>query len=115
MASDPEHGSAKQGLSGGTPFDYLGKLTLADWSNKGIAAQLGAPGVAVPAPFVTGKLKIRSGSLDRPEGVKEAAFAGWAMFTGTSFAAAVAAGCIAGTVSGKCPPSPERLVAAVLE
>lgn len=97
-----------------TPLAALGKYNLAPWSNQGTAAQLGAPGVSVPAPFITGALKIDSGTLDRPTGVKPLRFDGWALFTGTSFAAAVAAGCIAGDVGGDCAPSPEELAASVL-
>lgn len=97
------------------PLRALGSLSLADWSNKGIAVQLGAAGVAVPAPFVTATLKIRPGALDQPAGIKPARFPGWGLFTGTSFAAAVAAGCVAGEVGGAQPPSPEKLGAAVLK
>ena len=96
-----------------SPLQALGSLSLADWSNKGISVQLGAAGIDVPAPFVKGTLKIRSGSLDAPQGVKTAAFSGWGLFTGTSFSAAVAAGCIAGAVGGATPPTPEMLEAAV--
>jgi hypothetical protein len=96
-----------------SPHAALGKYRLAGWSNQGIAAQLGAPGVAVPAPFIRGKLKIGSGSLDT-DGPKTIKFDGWGLFTGTSFSVAVAAGCIAGTVSGKCAPSPEHLAAAAI-
>ena len=92
-----------------SPLQALGTLSLADWSNKGIAVQLGAPGNAVPAPFVTETLKIRPGSLDNPQTDRVARFPGWALFTGTSFAAAVVAGCIAGEVGGATPPTPEML------
>jgi hypothetical protein len=98
-----------------SPANALGSLALADWSNKGISAQLGAAGVAVPAPFVTGTLKIRSGVQDAPPGIRAANFRGWGLFTGTSFAAAVAAGCIAGEVGGDCCPTPEALGAAALK
>ncbi len=98
-----------------SPASALGSLTLADWSNKGIAAQLGAAGVGVPAPFVTGALKIRGGTQDPPPAVRAANFRGWGLFTGTSFAAAVAAGCIAGEVGGECCPTPEALGAAALK
>ncbi len=98
-----------------SPLAALGTRTLADWSNKGIAVQLGAAGVAVPAPFVSANLKIRSGSLDTPPGVKAANFSGWGLFTGTSFSAAVVAGCVAGEVGGLVPPTPEMLGAAVLK
>jgi len=91
------------------PARALGLRTLAHWSNKGIAAQLGAPGIAVPAPFVSATLKINSGSLDRPAGVKTQRFNGWGLFTGTSFSAAVAAGCVAGEVGGARPPTPDML------
>jgi hypothetical protein len=94
-----------------SPHTALGKYRLAEWSNQGIAAQLGAPGVAVPAPFIKGRLNIGPGSLD-PAGSKWIRFDGWGLFTGTSFSVAVAAGCIAGAVSGKCAPSPEHLAAA---
>jgi hypothetical protein len=97
------------------PHSALGTLTLADWSNKGIAVQLGAAGFAVPAPFVKAVLKIRSGYLDRPVGVKPGRFDGWGLFTGTSFAAAVAAGCIAGEVGGDSCPSPETLGIAAIK
>lgn len=96
------------------PLDALGKYNLAGWSNQGIAAQLGAPGVAIPAPFVTNTLRIGSGTLDRPEGVKQMRFDGWGLFTGTSFSAAIAAGCVAGKIGGKCAPSPEELAAVSL-
>ena len=95
------------------PARGLGLRSLAYWSNKGIAAQLAAPGVAVPAPFVSATLKIKSGSLDRPEGVKAQRFTGWGLFTGTSFSAAVAAGCLAGEVGGAKPPTPDTLAAAL--
>jgi hypothetical protein len=85
---------------------------LADWSNKGISVQLGAAGVAVPAPFVEGVYKIGSGSQDKPPGVKAARFSGWGLFTGTSFSAAVVAGCVAAEVGGASPPTPEMLEAA---
>jgi hypothetical protein len=98
-----------------SPLGALGSLSLADWSNKGLAVQLGAAGVGVPAPFVTGTLKIRPGILDQPGAAGAARFPGWALFTGTSFAAAVAAGCVAGAVGGNTPPSPEQLGAAVLK
>ncbi len=96
-----------------SPLAALGRNYLAEWSNKGIAAQLGAPGVAVPAPFVTATLKIAAGSLDGPPDVKAARFSGWALFTGTSFSAAVVAGCIAGAVGGAAAPTPGELAAAV--
>ena len=92
----------------------MGSLALADWSNKGISVQLGAAGVAVPAPFVKGILKIGRGSQDAP-GVKAANFAGWGLFTGTSFSAAVVAGCIAGEVGGATAPTPEMLSAATVK
>lgn len=98
-----------------SPLRSLSSLTLADFSNKGIATQLGAAGVAVPSPFVTGTLKIRPGSLDKPSTTKVARFTGWGLFTGTSFAAAVAAGCVAGEVGGATPPTPAMLGAAVLK
>jgi subtilisin family serine protease len=98
-----------------SPLDALGSLDLADWSNKGLAVQLAAAGIAVPAPFVSATLKIRSGSLDKPAGIKAARFSGWGMFTGTSFSAAVIAGCIAGEVGGANPPTPELLSAAVMK
>ncbi len=104
---------AKVCASVSPPAKALGSLALADWSNKGISAQLGAAGVGVPAPFVTETLKIRSGTQDNPAGVRSAKFDGWALFTGTSFAAAVAAGCIAGQVGGASCPTPEDLGAAV--
>ena len=93
------------------PIDAAGRYTLAPWSNQGIAAQLGAPGVLVPAPFVTEKLTIGSGSLESGKGPKEIRFNGWALFTGTSFSAAVVAGCVAGDIGGDCAPSPEQLAA----
>jgi hypothetical protein len=96
-----------------SPHAGLGKYRLADWSNQGIAAQLGAPGIAVPAPFVKGRFNVGPGTLD-PAGTKWIGFDGWGLFTGTSFAVAVAAGCIAGTVGGKFPPSPENLAAAAI-
>lgn len=96
-----------------SPAKVLGSQALVDWSNKGIAAQLGAAGIGVPAPFVTETLKIRSGTQDKPAGVRSAEFDGWALFTGTSFAAAVAAGCIAGQVGGTSCPTPETLGAAI--
>jgi hypothetical protein len=96
-----------------SPLRSLGSLTLADWSNKGIAVQLGAAGIAVPAPFVKGTLKIRPGTLDKPAAIRTARFDGWGLFTGTSFAAAVAAGCTAGEVGGDSCPTPEALGAAV--
>jgi len=96
-----------------SPLRSLGSLALADWSNQGIAVQLGAAGVAVPAPFVTGTLKIRAGYLDKPAAIRSARFAGWGLFTGTSFAAAVAAGCVAGEVGGESCPTAEALGAAV--
>ncbi len=92
-----------------SPLRALGTLSLADWSNKGVAVQLGAPGIGVPAPFVTETLKIRPGSLDNPQTDRVARFPGWALFTGTSFAAAVVAGCVAGEVGGATPPTPEML------
>ncbi len=98
-----------------SPASAIGSLSLADWSNKGISVQLGAAGVAVPAPFVSETLKIMSGTQDKPAGVRSAHFSGWALFTGTSFAAAVAAGCIAGEVGGSCCPTPEALGAAALK
>ncbi len=97
-----------------SPLQALGTLSLADWSNKGIAVQLGAAGVAVPSPFVKGMLKTSAGSLDAP-GVKAANFAGWGLFTGTSFSAAVVAGCIAGEVGGAAAPTPEMLAAAAVK
>lgn len=97
-----------------SPASAVGSLTLTDWSNRGISAQLGAAGISVPAPFVSATLKILSGTQDRPAGVRAAKFDGWGLFTGTSFAAAVAAGCIAGDVGGECCPSPESLGAAAL-
>ncbi|HHC09074.1 MAG TPA: hypothetical protein ENK55_10210 [Actinobacteria bacterium] len=69
-------------------------LELAPWSNRGLAAELAAPGVDVPAPFVEGRLRIRPGPRARSDAAQR--FDGWARFTGTSFAAAVAAGCHAG-------------------
>jgi hypothetical protein len=96
-----------------SPLHALGKHSLAGWSNQGIAARLGAPGVSVPAPFLGGTYKIDSGSLDRPAGVKDLRFEGWALFTGTSFAVAVAAGCVAAQVGGQCAPSPDELAASV--
>ncbi len=75
------------------PDAAFGRLGLATWSNRGAAAALGAPGVAVPAPFVTGDLRIRPGAADRSGPASSQRFDGWALFTGTSFAAAVAAGC----------------------
>jgi len=98
-----------------SPIDALGSLALADWSNKGIAVQLAAAGIAIPAPFVSATLKIRSGSLDKPAGVKAARFSGWGLFTGTSFSAAVVAGCIAGEVGGSTPPTPETLNSAAMK
>jgi hypothetical protein len=95
-----------------SPLRALGTLSLADWSNKGISVQLGAAGVAVPAPFVEGVYKIGSGSQDKPPGVKAARFSGWGLFTGTSFSAAVVAGCVAAEVGGASPPTPEMLEAA---
>ncbi len=95
-----------------SPLRSLGSLNLADWSNKGIAVQLGAAGEYVPTPFVKATLKIRAGSLDTPAGVRAVPFDGWGLFTGTSFSAAVAAGCIAGEVGGTTPPTPEKLGAA---
>lgn len=96
-----------------SPLKALGSLDLADWSNQGIAVQLGAAGIAVPAPFVKGTFKIRPGSLDKPQAIRSARFNGWALFTGTSFAAAVAAGCVAGEVGGNSCPTPEVLGAAI--
>jgi hypothetical protein len=96
-----------------SPLRSLGSLTLADWSNKGIAVQLGAAGVGVPAPFIKGTLKIRAGYLDKPAAIRSALFDGWGLFTGTSFAAAVAAGCVAGEVGGTSCPTPEALGLAV--
>ena len=98
-----------------SPLEALGSLSLADWSNKGIAVQLGAAGIGVPAPFVSATLKIRSGSLDKPAGIKAARFSGWGLFTGTSFSAAVVAGCIAGAVGGATPPTPEMLGSAAVK
>ncbi|MEA2001845.1 MAG: S8/S53 family peptidase [Actinomycetota bacterium] len=98
-----------------SPLTGLGSRSLADWSNKGVAAQLGAAGVAVPAPFVSDTLKVRSGTLDKPAGVRTLQYDGWGLFTGTSFAAAVAAGCIAGQVGGASSPTPEALGAAVMK
>ncbi len=98
-----------------SPLTGLGSLSLANWSNKGVAAQLGAAGLSVPAPFVNDTLKIRSGSLDKPAGVRTLRYDGWGLFTGTSFAAAVAAGCIAGQVGGPSSPTPEALGAAAMK
>ena len=96
-----------------SPLSALGSLTLADWSNSGIAVQLGAPGLLVPAPFLKGTFKIRAGAQDKPQGIKAAKFDGWGLFSGTSFAAAVVAGCVAGAVGGATPPTPEMLGEAV--
>lgn len=90
-----------------------GSLRLADWSNRGTTVQLAAAGVAVPSPFANGKFEILPGALDKPAGPKTADFRGWALFTGTSFAVAVAAGCTAGEVGGDAPPTPDTLRAAV--
>jgi hypothetical protein len=98
-----------------SPLRALGSLDLAEWSNKGIAVQLGAAGISVPAPFVKGALKILPGSLDKPQAIRTARFDGWGLFTGTSFAAAVAAGCIAGEVGGESCPTPEALGAAIVK
>ena len=96
------------------PLNALGKLSLAAWSNKGIAAQLGAAGVSVPAPFVCEKLRISPGQLDEPRRPAVEEYDGWALFTGTSFAAAVAAGCIAGRVGGNSCITPEAIHAAAM-
>jgi hypothetical protein len=90
-----------------------GRPPFAPWSNRGIASQLGAVGVAVPAPFVTAKLAITAGTQD-PPGTSTLSFSGWGLFTGTSFAAPVAAGCIAGAVGGDTCPTPEALRAAAI-
>ncbi|MCP4307859.1 MAG: S8/S53 family peptidase [bacterium] len=97
-----------------SPANAIGSLALADWSNKGLSVQLSAAGEHVPAPFVEASLKIRSGAQDKPAGLRRAKFDGWGLFTGTSFSAAVVAGCIAGKVGGDSPPTPEVLGAAVL-
>ena len=92
-------GAAKLGWTGRAcrtvlrPDAALGRLGLAKWSNRGAAAALGAAGIAVPAPFVTGDLRIRPGTGDRSGSATSQRFDGWGLFTGTSFAAAVAAGC----------------------
>jgi hypothetical protein len=97
-----------------SPLNAIGRHDLAVWSNQGIAAQLGAPGVSVPAPFLEGTYKIGSGTLDRPAGHKTIRFDGWGLFTGTSFSVAIAAGCVAGDIGGKCAPSPEELAASAV-
>lgn len=91
-----------------SPAAAAGTLPFAPWSNRGVASQLGAAGVAVPAPFVTAKLDIMAGTQDAP-GSATLGFKGWGLFSGTSFAAPVAAGCIAGAVGGAACPTPEAL------
>ena len=94
------------------PLSVLVQLDLAKWSNSGLAVQLGAPGLHVPAPFLTGTYTIEPGAEDKPQPVKKD-FKGWALFSGTSFSAAVVAGCVAGEVGGDSPPSPQSLGKAV--
>lgn len=85
------------------PFAGLPKLSLAPWSNSGVCAQLAAPGVRVPAPFLTGSYAIRGGDKNTGAYVTTQNFNGWALFTGTSFAAPIAAGVTAGAVGGTTP------------
>jgi len=96
-----------------SPATAVGTYQFAPWSNQGIASQLGAAGVAVPAPFVTAQLDVMAGTQD-PPGNATLDFEGWGMFTGTSFAAPVAAGCIAGVVGGDMCPTPEALRSAAI-
>ncbi|MCH7668786.1 MAG: S8/S53 family peptidase [Acidobacteria bacterium] len=85
------------------PFAGLPKLSLAPWSNGGVCAQLAAPGVRVPTPFLTGSFAIRGGDKNTGDYVTTQNFDGWALFTGTSFAAPIAAGVAAGEVGGTTP------------
>jgi len=93
-------GAAKVVLA---PYAGLPKLALAPWSNSGVCAQLAAPGVRVPAPFLTGTYTIEGGEKNTGDFVSKQNFKGWALFTGTSFAAPIAAGVAAGAVGGSVP------------
>ncbi len=85
------------------PYAGLPKLALAPWSNSGVCAQLAAPGVRVPAPFLSGRYAIEGGEKNTGQFVTKQNFNGWALFTGTSFAAPIAAGVAAGAVGGSVP------------
>jgi Subtilase family len=91
------------------PYAGLPKLALAPWANSGVCAQLAAPGVRVPAPFLTGRYAIEGGEKNTGAFIAQQEFKGWALFTGTSFAAPIAAGVAAGAVGGSIPSHGEIL------
>ncbi|WP_369139062.1 S8 family peptidase [Modestobacter versicolor] len=77
----------------------------APWSNRGRWIDLAAPGSQLVSTFV-------EGTVSAPDG-EQLAFEGWARWSGTSFAAAVAAGAIARLMTGRRPLTAREAVAAL--
>ena len=79
---------------------------LAPWSNRGPWLDLAAPGTDLVSTYIDGCLRPPDGSWT--------AFHGWARWSGTSFATAVASGAIAAVMTGpKGPRSAEEAVYAL--
>jgi hypothetical protein len=79
--------------------------TWTPWSNQGRWVDLAAPASQLVSTFVTG-------TLSSPDG-EERSYEGWARWSGTSFAAAVAAGAIARLMTGRRPLTAKEAVAAL--
>ncbi|PZA19498.1 hypothetical protein DMO24_20420 [Modestobacter versicolor] len=77
----------------------------AEWSNRGRWVDLAAPGSRLVSTFVEGTVATTDGEQLRYEG--------WARWSGTSFAAAVAAGAIARLMTGRRPLTAKEAVAAL--
>jgi hypothetical protein len=77
----------------------------APWSNRGRWIDLAAPASKLISTFVTG-------TVSSPDG-EQLSYEGWARWSGTSFAAAVAAGAIARLMTGRRPLTAKEAVAAL--
>lgn len=77
----------------------------APWSNRGRWVDLAAPAAELVSTFV-------AGTLSSPDG-EQLRYEGWARWSGTSFAAAVAAGAIARLMTGRRPLTAKEAVAAL--